>query len=81
MLPCVAPSFACTMHPSTNAYRNHDFDNHGKWQLREYKAVSALVGLATLSSVLLSQQAFFVEDMGLPLRMTPDYNDFSCQFS
>lgn len=24
-------------------------------------------------------QEFFREDMGLPLTMTPDYNDFSCQ--
>ena len=26
-------------------------------------------------------QTFFVEDMGLDLRMTPNYDDFSCQFS
>ena len=26
-------------------------------------------------------QTFFQEDMGLDLRMTPNYDDFSCQFS
>ena len=26
-------------------------------------------------------QEFFAQDMGLPLTMTPNYEDFSCQFS
>lgn len=26
-------------------------------------------------------QEFFEKDMGLPLTMTPNYEDFSCQFS
>lgn len=26
-------------------------------------------------------QEFFEKDMGLPLTMTPNYDDFSCQFS
>ncbi len=28
-----------------------------------------------------SHQEFFEKDMGLPLEMTPNYDDFSCQFA
>jgi Beta-carotene isomerase D27-like, C-terminal len=29
----------------------------------------------------MGEQEFFAKDMGLPLTMTPNYDDFSCQFS
>lgn len=29
----------------------------------------------------LALQEFFARDMGLPLTMTPNYDDFSCQFA
>ena len=34
-----------------------------------------------LNSCKVPTQDFFEEDMGLPLTMTPNYEDFSCQFS
>lgn len=36
---------------------------------------------ACLNSCKLPTQRFFAEDMGLPLRMSPNLEDFSCQFS
>ena len=36
---------------------------------------------ACLNSCKLPTQAFFSEGMGLPLRMSPNLDDFSCQFS
>ena len=36
---------------------------------------------ACLNSCKLPTQRFFAEDMGLPLRMSPNLDDFSCQFS
>ena len=36
---------------------------------------------ACLNSCKLPTQKFFEKDMGLPLRMSPDLDDFSCQFS
>jgi hypothetical protein len=35
----------------------------------------------TAVRALLTCQAFFARDMGLPLTMTPNYDDFSCQFA
>eukprot|EP00884_Botryococcus_braunii_P023672 jgi/Botrbrau1/998/Bobra.114_1s0036.1 len=34
-----------------------------------------------INSCKLPTQEFFAKDMGLPLTMTPNYDDFSCQFS
>eukprot|EP00803_Ostreobium_quekettii_P006358 evm.model.scf_70EXC.3 EVM.evm.TU.scf_70EXC.3 scf_70EXC:52044-56663(-) len=34
-----------------------------------------------INSCKIPTQEFFAKNMGLPLTMTPDYNDFSCQFS
>eukprot|EP00211_Chloroparvula_japonica_P016590 CAMPEP_0119138312 /NCGR_PEP_ID=MMETSP1310-20130426/25412_1 /TAXON_ID=464262 /ORGANISM="Genus nov. species nov., Strain RCC2339" /LENGTH=187 /DNA_ID=CAMNT_0007129491 /DNA_START=1 /DNA_END=564 /DNA_ORIENTATION=- len=34
-----------------------------------------------VNSCKLPTQTFFAEDMGLPLAMAPNYDDFSCQFS
>ncbi len=34
-----------------------------------------------LNSCKVPTQEFFDKDMGLPLTMTPNYEDFSCQFS
>ncbi|EIE22959.1 hypothetical protein COCSUDRAFT_15824 [Coccomyxa subellipsoidea C-169] len=34
-----------------------------------------------LNSCKIPTQEFFAKDMGLPLTMTPNYEDFSCQFS
>ena len=34
-----------------------------------------------LNSCKVPTQEFFEKDMGLPLTMTPNYEDFSCQFS
>ena len=36
---------------------------------------------ACLNSCKLPTQSFFANDMGLPLRMSPNLDDFSCQFS
>ncbi|KAK9832816.1 hypothetical protein WJX81_004138 [Elliptochloris bilobata] len=44
--------------------------------LEETKCASVCI-----NSCKLPTQEFFREDMGLSLTMTPDYNDFSCQFS
>lgn len=32
-----------------------------------------------VNSCKVPTQEFFAKDMGLPLTMTPDYEDFSCQ--
>ena len=48
--------------------------------LREALHGRAAVGSAVPSGLpAAGAQEFFREDMGLPLTMTPDYTDFSCQ--